>query len=60
MLATRAVLKPVSRGASENPNPGTDAATTWKARAGSPPCARGSVSGPMSLVNSTIEFATRG
>ena len=39
----------------ENPNPGSDGITTWKASPGSPPCAAGSVSGPTSSWNSTID-----
>ena len=40
----------------ENPYPGSDGMTTSKASAGSPPCARGSVSGPITLRNSTGEL----
>jgi hypothetical protein len=47
--------QPVSRGPSENANPGIEGATTWKAPAGSAPWARGSVSGPMMFMNSTID-----
>ena len=39
----------------ENPWPGIDGITRWKASAGSPPWARGSLSGPMRSMNSTIE-----
>jgi hypothetical protein len=39
----------------EKPKPGSDGATTWKASAGSPPWRAGLVSGPMMLMNSTIE-----
>ena len=39
----------------ENPYPGIDGATTWNASAGSPPCAAGSDSGPMTLTNSKID-----
>ena len=39
----------------EKPWPGTEGATTWKASAGSPPCALGSVSGPMTSRNSATE-----
>jgi hypothetical protein len=42
-------------GLPEKPNPGSDGATTWKASAASPPWAVGSVSGSITLWNSTIE-----
>ena len=42
-------------GLPENPNPGSDGATTWNASAASPPNAVGSVSGSMTLWNSTID-----
>ena len=42
-------------GLPEKPKPGSDIATTWKASAAVPPCAAGSVSGPMIFVNSAIE-----
>jgi hypothetical protein len=45
--ATRAVSQPGSRVGPENPTPGRDGTTRWKASPGSPPCARGSVSGPI-------------
>jgi hypothetical protein len=37
------------------PYPGSDGATTWKASAGSPPCAAGSLSGPITFMNSTVD-----
>jgi hypothetical protein len=46
---------PLSLVGPENPYPGSDGITTWKASAGSPPWARGSVSGPMMSRNSTME-----
>ena len=42
----RPVVQPVSRTGVEKPKPGMQGITRWKASAGSPPCARGSVSGP--------------
>ena len=39
----------------EKAYPGIDGHTTWKASAGSPPCRRGSDSGPIMSRNSTIE-----
>src|SRR5215204_3785986 len=52
----RGMSQPVCRTGTENPKPGSEGATTWKASAGSPPWARGSVSGPMMLRNSTTEL----
>jgi hypothetical protein len=46
MPATRAAVQPVSRGAAENPKPGTDGTTTWKS----------AVSGSIIAANSTKEF----
>jgi hypothetical protein len=46
---------PVSWTGVENPKPGSEGATTWKASLGSPPCERGSVSAPMTFTNSTID-----
>ncbi len=51
----RARVQPVSCTGPENPNPGRAGMITWKASAGSPPCAPGSVSGPMTSRNSAIE-----
>ena len=45
----------VCAGFCENPNPGSDGTTTWNESAASPPNETGSVSGPISLPNSTIE-----
>ena len=39
----------------DQPKPGSDGAMTWKASAGSPPWAAGSVSGPITFRNSTTE-----
>ena len=39
----------------ENPCPGTDGATTWKASRGSPPYAAGSVKGPSTSRNSATD-----
>ncbi len=49
----RVVLKPGARGLPEKPNPGSDNATTWNASAAAAPCRAGSVSGPITLANST-------
>ena len=43
------------RGLAENPCPGSEGITTWKASEASPPCAVGSVSGSMILSCSMIE-----
>ena len=40
----------------ENPYPGSEGITAWKASAGSPPNDRGSVSGPITRKNSTGEL----
>ena len=53
--AIRSIPQPTRVGLSLKPNPGTDGQTTWKASAASPPCAVGSVSGPRTFRNSTIE-----
>ncbi len=47
--------QPVLVGLPENPYPGIDGITTWKASDALAPCAVGSVSGPMSFSCSTIE-----
>ncbi|SUB10926.1 Uncharacterised protein [Nocardia brasiliensis] len=51
----RVTPHPVVDGLSLHPYPGNDGATTWKASAGSPPCARGSVSGPSTARNSSTD-----
>jgi hypothetical protein len=51
----RLMPHPVVDGLSLQPYPGNDGATTWNASAGSPPCARGSVSGPRTSTNSSTE-----
>ena len=51
----RDTVHPVSVGLPENPNPGGDGATTSNESAASPPNETGSVSGPISFRNSTIE-----
>ena len=51
----RSTPQPVRVGLAEKPKPGSDGQTTWKASAALPPCAVGSVSGPMTLWNSTTE-----
>jgi hypothetical protein len=53
--AMRVVSHPASAVGPENPKPAREGATTWKASAGSPPRARGSVSGPSRSRNSTTE-----
>ena len=53
--AMRRGCQPSSWVGPENAKPGSDGAITWKASAGSPPCARGSVSGPITSRNSTTE-----
>ena len=53
--AIRAISQPGSRTGVENPKPGNEGATTWKASAASPPWETGSVSGPMMFMNSTTE-----
>ena len=51
----RDTVHPVSVGFRENPNPGSDGMTTSNESAASPPNDTGSVSGPISFRNSTIE-----
>ena len=51
----RSTPQPVVVGLPEKPKPGSDGQTTWNASAASPPCAVGSVSGSITLWNSTIE-----
>ena len=51
----RAGSQPGSRGLSEKPKPGIDGMTTSNASLAWPPCADGSVSGPMIFVNSAID-----
>jgi hypothetical protein len=46
-FAIRALSQPGSVAGPEKPYPGRDGTTTWNARDGSPPCDRGSVSGPI-------------
>ena len=53
--AIRLLSQPRSVVGPENPYPGSDGTTTWKARDGSAPCARGSVSGPIIPANSSTE-----
>src|SRR5580698_9388541 len=54
-LAMRDTVHPVCMGFPENPNPGSDGTTTSNESAASPPNETGSVSGPISFRNSTIE-----
>jgi hypothetical protein len=49
----RATSQPGSEVGPENPNPGSEGATTEKASAASPPWARGSASRPMTSWSST-------
>ena len=51
----RPASQPVSAGGPDSPKPGMLGTTTWKASAGSPPWAAGSVNGPTTSRNSTIE-----
>ena len=51
----RCVPQPGRVGLPLKPKPGSDGQTTWKASSGLPPCATGSVSGPMTLKNSTTD-----
>ena len=51
----RSGSQPVVAGLPENPWPGSEGMTTWKASASLPPCAVGSVSGSMIFSCSTIE-----
>lgn len=53
--AVRAVVQPRSCSGALNPNPGSEGTTTENARAGSPPCAAGSVSGPIMSRKSRTE-----
>ena len=54
-VAILLLFQPVPASGPENPNPGNDGITRWKASAGSPPWAAGSVSGPMTSRNSANE-----
>ncbi len=54
--AVRATSQPGALSGVENPNPGIDGMTTWKASSARPPCATGSTSGPIIRVNSTNEL----
>ena len=47
--------QPVAVGLAENPWPGSEGITRWNASASLPPCAVGSVSGPMIFSCSMIE-----
>lgn len=51
----RETFHPVCVGFWENPNPGSDGMTTSNESAASPPNDTGSVSGPISFSNSTID-----
>src|SRR5215470_15549446 len=51
----RGTSQPVSSGLAENPYPGIDGMTTWNASSALPPCAVGSLSGPITFSISTIE-----
>src|SRR5215472_5166766 len=51
----RDTVHPVCVGFAENPNPGSDGTTTSNESAASAPNEAGSVSGPISFRNSTIE-----
>ena len=53
--AMRPMSQPGLVGLSEKPNPGMEGTTTWKASAGDPPCATGSVSGPITSRNSNTD-----
>jgi hypothetical protein len=53
--AVRMGSQPVVVGLAENPCPGSDGITRWKASDGLPPWVVGSVRGPMSLSCSMIE-----
>src|SRR5262249_5081515 len=46
-FAVRPSSQPSSDGSPESPYPGTDGSTRWKASSALPPCAVGSVSGPI-------------
>ena len=52
--AIHGMPRPRVDGLSLNPYPGSDGQTTWKASAASPPCATGSVNGPITSRNSTV------
>jgi hypothetical protein len=54
-FAMRALSQPVSFVGPENPKPGIDGITRSNASAASPPCERGSVSGPITSRNSATE-----
>ena len=47
--------QPVSAGSAEKPKPGSDGSTRSNASPAEPPCAAGSVSGPMTPSNSITE-----
>jgi hypothetical protein len=47
--------QPASGVGPENPEPGSEGITRWKAVAGSRPCRRGSLGGPITSRNSAIE-----
>ena len=51
----RAGSQPVAFGLAENPWPGSEGITRWKASASLPPCAVGFVSGSMTFSCSTID-----
>jgi hypothetical protein len=51
----RSTPQPVVVGLPENPNPGSVGQITWKASLAWPPCRVGSVSGSITLWNSTID-----
>ena len=48
-------VQPGAVGLPEKPWPGSDGMTTWNASSAVPPCAVGSVSGPMTFICSMIE-----
>jgi hypothetical protein len=54
--AVRPTSQPSALSGIENPKPGSEGITTWKASAGSPPWARGSVRAATARVNSTNEL----
>ena len=51
----RGMVHPASCGLAENPKPGSTGMTRWNAWPAAAPCAAGSVSGPMTLRNSSTE-----
>ena len=53
--AIRPLFQPASRVGPEKPKPGSEGTTTSKASSALPPWATGSVSGPITSRNSTIE-----